>query len=399
MANHKLLAITKQFPKTPGVYIMKNSLGEVIYVGKAVNLQRRATSYFIGAHDSKTELLVSDADQIEYRPTDSAIEALILESNLISRFLPKYNIKEKDDKSYLYVWISKEPFPRVELIRGTDIANISELKPRIFGPYLSGPSLRGALEIIRKIIPYRSCRTLPKRMCLYGHIGLCDAPCVARITQTEYKQRIDDVIDFLRGNKQRIVKRTKLLMNEAAKAENYELAAKYRNQLSSLVHIRDTAAIAGPDRTTFYHRIEGYDLSGISGQMATGSMVVFIAGESEKSQYRKFKIKTIEGSNDVAMLAEVLRRRFRHKEWPLPDLLVIDGGKGHLNMALRVQQELNLHIPMAAIAKGPDRKKDEFHFHGLVPDRDVVLFKKIRDEAHRFAKGYYTHLHRRRLQD
>jgi len=292
MASHKLLAVAKEFPITPGVYLMRNVAGEIIYVGKAVNLRRRTTSYFMGAHDSKTELLVFDADSIEFRQTESAIEALILESNLISQYMPKYNIKEKDDKSYLYVWISKEPFARIELVRGTDIANIPEKNPRLFGPYLSGASLRGALDTIRKIIPYRSCRTMPKRMCLYGHLRLCDAPCIARVTQTQYKERVDDIIDFLRGHKQRIVKRLERLMAEASKAEDFEQAAKYRNQLFALKHIRDTAAMAGPDRTTFYHRIEGYDLSGISGEMATGSMVVFVVGESEKSQYRKFKIKT-----------------------------------------------------------------------------------------------------------
>jgi excinuclease ABC subunit C len=396
--NTQLTKIIKQLPSSPGVYIMKNAHGAVTYVGKAVNLNRRVSSYFVGAHDTKTDRLVAEISRIEHQPTDSALEALILEAQLIKKYSPKYNIIAKDDRSYLYVWISREKYPKVELVRGTDISKISESNPRLFGPYLSSQSLRAALDLIRKIVPYRSCHILPKKKCLYGFLSLCDAPCVAKIDVCEYRANTRELISFLNGNKRGVLRALNARMKVASKTREYEHAAILRDKINALNHIQDVAVLAKDDKLTMYDRIEGYDIANVSGQMATGSMVVFRYGQPEKSAYRKFRIKSVMQANDTAMLAEVLKRRLRHDEWPLPDIMLIDGGKPQVNIAIKILKEFKIAIPLVGIAKGPDRKKDEFIFAGHVGERNFQLFKQVRDEAHRFARGYYRFLHRQTVK-
>jgi len=383
-------------PLSPGVYIFRDKAAKIIYIGKAVNLRRRVSDYYRGAHDTKTTALVSEIARIDHKKTKSALEAMILEANLIKKHQPIYNIKEKDDKSYLYLWISRGDWPRVDLVRATDLHNIPEKSPRLFGPYTSGGALKSALEIIRPILPYRSCRKMPKRRCLYGHLGLCPVPCEGLISKAEYKKQINQLIAFFRGSYRTVVQQLRREMRQASKNKDYELAAILRDKVRALQHIKDIAVLQRDDRPSVYQRIEGYDISNISGLNATGSMVVFINGQSEKSEYRKFKIKSVSGANDTAMIGEVLVRRLRHKEWRLPDLIVIDGGEGQLNVAAKALVAAGLsQIPIVAIAKGPQRKKDEFRFRGRVPDRDLKLFKQVRDESHRFAIGYYRKLHRK----
>jgi len=386
----------KKLPHSSGIYIFRDKSGKIIYIGKAINLKRRVSDYFRGAKDDKTSLLVSEIASLEHQNTNSALEALILEANLIKKHQPIYNIKEKDDKSYLYVWISKEPFPRIELVRCTELHTIPEKSPTLFGPYTSGPSLRNAMDTIRKIIPYRTCSKLPKRRCLYGVLGLCSMPCENIITSADYLRQIADIKQILRGKTSVVIKSLKLAMQQASKEKKYELAVQLRNRVFGLQHIKDISIIAKDEPMTVYNRIEGYDISNIQGVMATGSVVVFVDGASEKSQYRKFKIKSVAGANDIAMMQEVLTRRLRHnKEWPLPDLIVIDGGEGQLNAVAKVLS-ISGHgdIPLVAIAKGPQRKRDDFRFRGHVPERNLRLFKQVRDEAHRFVIGYYRKLHR-----
>lgn len=387
--------ILSNLPQSPGVYKFFDKNGKIIYVGKAVNLKRRVSSYFRGAHDRKTTQLVSNITNVEIEETSSALEAMILEANLIKKYNPIYNIASKDDKSYLYLWISKGDWPRVATVRATDLHNIPEKNSRLFGPYTSGASLKSALEIIRPIIPYRSCKTMPKSKCLYGHLGLCPAPCESKISKDDYKKLIDQLISFFRGNKRTIVQDLRREMKVASKNHAFEKAALLRDKIRALEHIKDIAVLQRDDRPTIYKRIEGYDISNISGIAATGSMVVFLEGQSEKSEYKKFKIKSISGANDIAMMMEVLSRRANHKEWPTPDLIVVDGGEGQLNAAAKALVSSPLgQVPMVAIAKGPQRKRDDFRFRGRVPERNLKLFKQVRDEAHRFAIGYYRKLHR-----
>lgn len=385
----------KKFPESPGVYLMRDKDGKIIYVGKATSLKYRVASYFNNNLLAKTERQMLEVVDIEFIETDSAVEAIFLESQLIKKYNAYYNIKEKDDKSRLYLHISREEFPRIYTLRETDLINIKERNPILYGPFISGTSLQIALELIRNIIPYRSCRKLPGKKCLYGFIGRCDAPCINNISLVDYKKNIRLIRDFLEGKKSRIFSSLGADLKRLSKSQEYEEAAKVRDRIYALEHLKNAFAIK-KDFQTKFHRAEGYDISNISGSFATGSMVVFIDGMPEKSEYRKFKIKNVKGSNDIAMMKEVLERRFNN-DWELPDLILVDGGAGQVNIAVLVLTKLNLDIPVVGLAKGPDRKKDELITSRVIPRGEIELFKRVRDEAHRFAKGYYEKLHRKNL--
>lgn len=386
----------KKFPDSPGVYLMCKG-EEVIYIGKATSLKERVRSYFVSNIPYKTQKQMSEVSDIEIVETESALEALLLESRLIRKYSPRYNIREKDDKSRAYVHITKEEYPRIEILRETDLGGLDK-SPVLYGPFLSTKSLLDVLNLIRKIAPFRSCRRLAKRKCLYGNIGLCGAPCVGQISVEEYRKNIRRVRDFFEGKKGRVLLGLKRDMSVASKNQNYELAGKIRDQIYALEHINQMFVISKDDNSTVFKRIEGYDISNISGEYAVGSMVVFIDGISEKSEYRKFKIKWVKGANDTAMMQEILIRRFRN-DWPLPDLILIDGGRGQVNVAAQIVKQNGLNIPIIGLAKGPDRKKDELITSTLLPRKDIALFKQVRDEAHRFARGYYEKLHRKQLSN
>ena len=371
---------------------MKNGEGRVVYVGKATSLKERIRSYFSPNLDGKTRRQMLEVTEIEIQKTDSPLEALFLESRLIKKYAPKYNIKERDDKSRVYVHLTREPFPRVYLLRETDLHEIRERNPQLYGPFLSARSLEDALELIRGIVPFRSCRVLPRRRCLYGHLGLCEMPCEAKIDKASYAKRVRQIKDFFEGKKSKILSGLKREMKLASKNQEYEKAIKIRDRVFALEHLKESFVIRQERSLPVFQRIEGYDVSGISGAFATGSMVVFIEGMSEKSEYRKFRIKWTKKSNDIAMLKEVLIRRFKN-DWPKPDLILIDGGRGQVNAAVLVLENFKLDIPVVGLAKGPDRKKDEIITSRVLPRHDILLFKEVRDEAHRFAKGYYEKLH------
>jgi len=410
----KTSQLYKGIPETPGVYLMNNVRGSLLYVGKAVNLRRRVSSYFQKAHDYRIERLVGEIGSIDYQQTDTAIEALILEAKLIKKHQPPYNILGKDGKSFLTVLITRESFPRVLLIREGD----NRLGTR-FGPFTSARSIREALRLIRRIFPFHDhpVESLPPgrdhgagdlkskkryRPCFNYQIGLCPGVCGGMISQREYRNTIRNIRLFFQGKKERIITALKKEMAMASKAERYEEAHALKKKLFALQHIQDVSlvgdnAITLPYRRregiyahSFTERIEGYDISNISGHSAVGSMVVFIDDKPDKSQYRRFRIKTVTGSNDVAMLAEVLERRFGN-DWPKPNLILIDGGKPQVNAAKHVLKTHGLHIPVIGIAKGPKRTKNEFT--GILPSQlDEHILIRVRDEAHRFAVAYHKHL-------
>jgi len=375
---------------------MKNAKEEVIYVGKAISLRHRALSYFQKDLPTKTHRQMMEVERIDFQETDSTVEAILLEAQLIKKYSPRYNIKEKDDKSRIYLHITREEFPQLYTLRETDLAGIKEKNPILYGPFLSNNSLQTALELIRKIIPYRSCRKLPDKKCLYGYIGFCPAPCVGKITKEQYRQNIKMVRSFFEGKKGRVLQRLNRELKQFSKEQKFERAAEIRDRIYALEHLKRVFAIK-QDSSTIFHRIEGYDISNISGAYATGSMVVFVDGMSEKSEYRKFRIKSVKGSNDIAMMEEVLRRRFRN-DWDLPDLILVDGGRGQVNATVGILREFALKIPVIGLAKGLGRKKDELITSKILPCREIKLFKQVRDEAHRFAKGYYERLHRNHLK-
>ncbi len=392
-------------PESPGVYLMKNEAGEILYIGKAANLRRRVSSYFLRPHDRRIESLVSKITRIDYEKTDSALEALMLEAKLIKTHAPPFNIREKDDKSFLYIEITDEAFPRVLLVRGKEKSSLGKVKR--FGPFVSGGSVREALRLLRRIFPFST--HPPEKIgkftkpCFEYELGLCPGTCVGEIKKEEYRASIKNLARFLNGEKKAVVRDLEKKMKMLSKELEFEAASKTRAQIFSLKHIQDIAFIGDdelrlPASRNIRHRIEGYDISNISGTFAVGAMVVFSDEESIKSDYRKFKIRTITSANDTGMLREVLLRRFRRGVqtggWPIPDLILIDGGKGQVSVAHEALEESSLDIPIVGIAKGPTRKKNEFF--GVIPQwvSENTLIK-VRNEAHRFAISYHRKLRSR----
>lgn len=386
-------------PESSGVYLMRDVKKNLLYIGKAANLRRRASSYFLRPHDSRMSELVRRIRYIEYRTTDTALEALILESELIKKHEPPFNVREKDGTSFLYIHITNEPFPRVLLIRGKDRRQYTH--GVWFGPFVEGGSVREALAILRRIFPWhthaRETVGTFSRACLEYEIGLCPGTCIGAIDIRMYKKTIARLILFLRGGKRTLIARLTRDMRRASDALKFEEAKAMRQQLFALQHIHDTALIKSDTISTLgqKNRIEGYDISNISGTSAVGAMVVFSGTEPNRAAYRKFKIKTVAGSNDTAMLTEIIERRLGNA-WPLPSLIIVDGGRGQVHALRRVLTRAHLSIPVVGIAKGPTRKKNEFI--GALP-RDVAAATviRIRDEAHRFAITYYRSLHRKAM--
>jgi len=548
-------------PQKPGVYLMKNVKDKVIYVGKAMNLRGRVRSYF---HESaqlntKTTRLAIEIARVDFIVTGSELEALILENTLIKRHQPRYNVRLKDDKNYPYIKVTwQEPFPKVGITR-----KMKRDGARYFGPYTSVQAVHQTLDLLRKLFSYRTCNReitgKDGRPCLYYHIKRCSGPCIGAISRADYRASLSQLMLFLEGRSEKVVRLLREQMTKAAEALNFERAAYVRDQIQAVERVvegqrvispnlkdHDVVAFARDDGNAcvqvffvrngrligreyfmlegtegedagsimssfisqFYDeassvppeilmpaeanevailrqwlaskrgadvvlrvpkrgrkrdlvklaeenavdtlaalraqwmadqtkqtealaelqqhlglkkppaRIECYDISNIQGTSATGSMAVFANGAARKSDYRRFKIRTVEGSDDYAMMAEVLRRRLRrakqamqaieegksrNKPDPfalLPDLLIVDGGRGQLNTAVAVLEELGFQdkIQLAALAK----QQEEIFMPGredsiLLPRRSesLYLMQRIRDEAHRFAIGYHRQLRRK----
>ncbi|MDO8469532.1 MAG: UvrB/UvrC motif-containing protein [bacterium] len=426
----------KNLPDTPGVYLMYGAKRELLYIGKASVLKRRVSSYFLRPHDSRIESLISRIRRIGTKETGTALEALILESLLIKKHQPPFNIREKDDRSFLFVEITKDAFPRVLIVRGRAAAKSA--RGKLFGPFTTAGSLREALRILRRVFPYNlhspeeleRLAALPakagrRRACFDAQIGLCPGTCVGRADRVAYRKAIRNLALVLGGKTQAVLKSLEREMNGAAKRLEFEEAARIRRQVYALRHVRDVALIGEDEflsgkRSLPYepvriegpallvpsgvegNRIEGYDISNISGTSAVGSMVVFLDGEPDKREYRKFRIRTIEQSDsarpdgagrsggDTGMLREVLLRRFGH-DWELPTLIMVDGGVGQVHTAERVVAEAGLTIPVVGIAKGPERKRNDVI--GKIPKGiDERTLIRVRDEAHRFAVAYHRML-------
>ena len=389
--------LTKKIPDSPGVYLFKGARGKILYVGKAGNLRRRVSSYFKKNADPKVARLVRDAKKLDFIKADTAIEALILEAELIKKHEPQFNAKEKDNKSFLYVDITKDKFPQVILSRGRAIPP-KHISKR-YGPFTSASQIREALRIIRKIFPFsihdkEKIGTM-RRACFDYELGLCPGTCIGEVSRKEYLKDVRNIKLFFEGKKKRILSLLRGEMNLASANLDFERAGKVKRQIFALQHIQDVALISEErqrfaDTNEGMKRIEGYDISNISGASAVGSMVVFVGGVPDKDEYRKFRIKTVKGSNDVAMLSEVLFRRLENK-WQLPDLILVDGGRGQVNAAFKVLKGRTLRIPIIGIAKGPTRKKNEII--GSVPSwTSIQELVRVRDEAHRFAIKYHKKL-------
>ncbi len=370
-------------PSSCGVYLFKDKKGRVIYVGKAANLKRRVKSYFRGKRDVKTERLTSEADSISFEETDTVIEALIREAELIKKHKPDYNIKGKDDSSFLYVVITDEEYPRVILKRG------AQSKGKCFGPFVSSSSIRQALRTVRKIFPFstHTKKEINKgRECLHFQIGLCPGVCTGKVKRSSYLKEIKNIELFFRGKKKRVIETIKKEMEKESKALRFEEAQRLKRKLNSLLHIHDTALISDKEYEDKV-RIEGYDVSCISGSFAVGSMVVFEGGSPKKSEYRKFKIRDVLSRGDTQMIEEVIKRRLDN-DWKLPEFILVDGGEGQVRAVRRALFEKGFSLPVVGIAKGADRKGERIV--GRVPKTvSKELLLEVRDEAHRFALRYH----------
>ncbi len=396
----------KTLPQSSGVYLFKDTDGTIIYIDKAVNIRKRVESYFrSNTRHLKTDLLVGHIAEIALMPTASEAEALLLEASLIKQYQPKYNIELKDGKTYPYIQITKEKFPLVSVIRLNARKN-KNVAAQLYGPYVNPTLIREALQIIRKIFPFRSCDPFGDKLCLDFHIGLCQGPCEGKISQEEYSRNIRNVKLILDGKKDDLYRHLRADMEELSRCKDFEGAAKVRDQIRAI-----GALYSGTKDINYYKeaeqmqraiglerapaRIECFDISNIMGEQAVGSMVSFLNGKPDKNNYRRFGIKAVKGIDDFQMIAEVVRRRYtRLKKEGLsyPDLIVIDGGKGQLAAAVGELKKIGAVIPVISLAK---REEEIF-----VPGKRVAirlpadslglkLIMRIRDEAHRFALKYH----------
>lgn len=514
-------------PDKPGCYLMKNASGEIIYVGKAKVLKNRVRSYFTGSHNGKTQLLVSEIVDFEYIVVSSAIEALILECNLIKEHDPRYNVMLRDDKTYPYIKITNEAQPRLEITR-----KVLKDKAKYFGPYPNAGDASEVKKLLDRLYPLRKCRNMPKQVCLYYHLGQCLAPCVYEISAEENQHLVDEISRFLDGGHEEMKQTLTEKMLQAAENMEFERAKEYRDQIKSIEAVMEKQKITFTDtidrdiigfavekgwmciqvfymrkgkmierQTTsfpyygsetedfmsyvsqFYydkqnalpkeillpqesepellsewlgikvhapkrgkkhelvkmatenarialqekfalmskddartvqavhnlghilgipvpHRIEAFDNSNIQGTEPVSAMIVFTDGRPDKKEYRKFKIKTVEGPDDYGSMREVVRRRYSRllkENQPMPDLIVIDGGKGQISAAMDVlENELGLYIPVCGLAKDEKHRTAQL-MYGDPPEpvnlrRDsyeFYLLQRIQDEVHRFVITFH----------
>lgn len=393
-----------KLPDGPGVYFFTQGR-QILYIGKATSLRDRVRSYFAGdiveSRGPRIKKMLAEATGIKYESTDSVLEALLLENALIKKHQPIYNVRERDDKSYWYVVMTNEKWPRVLMVRGKEL--ITTIDPGDikynFGPFPKSTELREALKIIRKIFPFRDkCQPEQGKPCFNRQIGLCPGVCSGEVSAKEYAKNIRNIRYLLEGKKQKLLTDLSREMKQAAKDQKFEQAKRLRNQIFALEHIRDVSLIK---RDSLGHsegfRIEAYDIAHLAGKDTVGVMVVVTDGEMDKNGYRRFKIRGpgANVSNDIANLKEVLERRLKHSEWPKPDLVVVDGAKAQMNVAEKVLSQVGISVPIVAVTK------DEFHRpkHILGDDKladkfadDILL---ANSEAHRFALAYHTYRRRR----
>jgi excinuclease ABC subunit C len=421
-------------PTRPGSYQYYDASGKIIYVGKAANLKSRVLSYWQKSttHSPAKAAMMKEIVRIEWIETDSEIEALLLESNLIKKHQPQFNVMLRDDKRYAYVHISLD-----DEVPGVFIARTIGKSGKYYGPFTSGGAIKETLKTIRKIWPYCTERKIKAKPCFYYHVGRCLGVCGGVVTRKEYMDKVIKPIElFFEGKKSRIItdygslirKLESQIKKAANDADREKLESKLQASRYQLLNMRNVlehtnilglldkyatdvvelAKVLELDKTP--QRIEGYDISNNFGEEAVGSMVVFAEGEPDKNEYRKFKIKTGQGlANDTGMLKEVVTRRLNN-DWPLPDLMIIDGGKGQVNAVLSILKKNNLDIQVIGISKGEGLRSamapDKLFFPGqskplVLPlaSPALHLIKRVRDEAHRFAIGYHRDLRSKRWFD
>ena len=421
-----------ELPHKPGVYMMKDRLGTVIYVGKARDLRKRVSQYFQSSRrmgwDVKFRALVDAIHDFDVHIVRGEAEALLLESRLIKQYKPRYNISFRDDKRYLMLKVNlNDPIPRFALTR----LKIDD-GARYFGPFPSGSALKRTLDLARHKFNLRGCKPFTPsehdyKHCLYGHIEVCSAPCVEKVTREKYRMQVENACDFLNGHCTEMLTELEAAMVKAAELRDYERAAKLRDQIDAL---RITAR-----KTTRYHRlpnqlplaidpvsditelaeklnlpkpltrIEGFDISNISGTFTVASMVVFRNGRPANGEYRRYKIKAVQSQDDFACMAEAVARRYtrlKRERRPMPNLILIDGGKGQLNSAVTELSKLQLdHIPVIGLAKELEaiHRPGKEPLHLSLKDNALKLLQRVRDESHRFANTFNVELRLRKISE
>lgn len=388
-----------RLPQNSGVYFFLDQAGNIMYVGKATNLRTRVRSYFAGDMLEKRGPLIADMipliSRIEWQETDSALEALVLEAHLIKKHQPPRNSDGKSDRSFVYLIITREPFPRLLIKRQREILEGKVREPIrfSFGPFTSRHTLEQALKIIRKIFPYYSRRqSYDEKSNIYQQIGL--APGTG-MTETEYEQNIQHIKLFFEGKKRRVLKELEKQMMQYAETEQFEKAEEIKRRIFALNHIRDVSLIS--DDTKHVQntgmRVEAYDVAHTQGKYAVGVMTVLYDGEPDKKEYRKFRVKSFDGVDDNRALNELLERRFRHAEWEMPQLIVADGSVAQKGTVERFLEKNTIDTIRVVACK-----KDERHRVAEILG-DSAVVKKYRSaillansEAHRFAVEYHQQL-------
>lgn len=387
-------------PDEPGVYFFKKGR-DIFYIGKATSLKSRVRSYFskdiFETRGPMIERMVEGADSVDFKQTDSVLEALILEANLIKKHQPAFNTELKDDKSFNFVVITKEEFPRVLVVRGRDLETKWEPDDikYSFGPYPNGLQLREALKIIRKIFPFSDkCRPNAKKPCFDFQIGTCPGVCNGFISKKDYQRLIQNIKLFFEGKKGELLKKLSREMKEYAKSQEFEKAEDVKRTIFALNHIKDVSLIKREQKISDV-RVEAYDIAHISETNRVGVMTVVEDGLPKKTDYRKFKIKSA-GAGDTAALREVLERRLAHTDWPLPKLIVMDGGVQQFNVAKKVLDEHGFQIPLVSVVKNERHKPREILGEPAIRrkyESEIIL---ANSEAHRFAIAY--HRNKRRIR-
>ncbi len=400
--------IKKAIPDNPGVYFFMGSRKELLYIGKATSLRDRTRSYFasdlLTARGPLLVEMLSNATSIDWKETDSVLEALILEANLIRSHLPRYNTDLKDDKSFNYLVITKEDYPRVVLVRGKNLEDEFPSRNRLytFGPFPHGLQLKLAMKLVRKIFPFRDTCTpavelvaqgKKPKSCFNHHIGLCPGVCTGEITKEAYRRIVRHIALLFQGKKKELIKTLEREMKRAAKAEQFEEAARLRSQMFALNHIQDVSLIKEeyrkPKMMVGTMRIEAYDMAHLQGSANVGVMTVVEDGVAQKDEYRKFRIRSAKPGDDVGALREVLSRRLGHSEWPLPRIIVVDGSTAQLNAAGAVLEQYEMQIPIVGVVKDiKHRPRDIKGDRNLIAgrEREILLANA---EAHRYAINYH----------
>jgi len=419
-----------KLPESPGVYMFLLD-SEILYIGMSKNLKSRINSYFSKTLVLKTKKMVAESNSIKIKKTGSEFEALIVEAKLVRKYMPKYNSELKDDKSPLYIGITKEEFPRIITLRQSDLSvqNFSA----IYGPFINSGSVKRLLRIIRKIIPY-SQHKITDKPCIYSQMGLCD-PCPSVISKMKGKKRnlskslylknISQIKRVLRGNISLLERILVKKIREFSKNAEYEKAQKIYNFYTSLLNLTDKSIYASPflsdpnfsedvralelkelSKLLFPYfgslklkRIECFDVAHVSGAYPTASMVTFVDGEPEKSFYRHFKIEKEKGGKDTDSLkSAILRRRKHFDDWGKADLTIVDGGRGQVSAAIEILGE---SVPVIGIAKKREniiiKHNNKFVSLEIGDSHSLRLIQRLRDESHRFARRYHHKLIKKAL--